>query len=62
MMFTPKLVPSTSLTVSEMPSSAIEPFGGDEAGKAGRTLEHESHAVAVWGALEDHGGGRRHGR
>ena len=62
MMFTPKLVPSTSLTVSETPSSATEPFGGDEAGKAGRTSNTNLDAVAVWGALEDHGGGHRHGR
>ena len=36
MMFTPKLVPSTSLTVSETPSSATEPFGAMKRAKAGR--------------------------
>ena len=55
MMFTPKRAPSTSLTVSETPLSATEPFAAMKRREARAALDQEPGAVAVGLAADDHG-------
>ena len=55
MMFTPKRVPSTSLTVSETPSSATEPFAAMKGASSRGLSSTNLDAVAVGLAREDLG-------